>query len=186
MKLHITKPSLVAWDEIDLEKTREHNEYFDEECYEHEMKPLVLKNFQVDVNKHGQIGFRFDSPNHKYMKIEHSSWNLWDDNVAEGEEPTKYSTVVVRLESHEKVTLKDEDLTFPFPLWRAEIKFTPTDDREEERIGHANLSVMPLKYAYEVLFVPWDDHDIVLDEPDEEAMDYDMIYDFDMKVREET
>lgn len=185
MKIRIKQPNIYSWDEINLERTKtECDEYFDEEMFNYESKPLVITDFEIGKNTRGQMVIDFESKNHKYFNIwDGMGWLSWDDNPI-NEEESNFGSRFVHMESQTKIVPKEGAVDWPVALWETKMIISPESEEEKELLGD-RVSVLPLKYQYALTFLRWKDYNIdklskdSLDEGEEFKLE-DTVYLFDI------
>lgn len=109
--------------------------------------PIVIENFRWYYNKWGQICFRFNSPNHKYLHI--------DLNSSCSPTITDFSSRGIEIEDHSSFTVKDGG--YDSSVFRAQLNFHPESEEEDNAIKRASLVTLAEKWAYSCVIVPWGD-----------------------------
>ena len=176
MKVSLRTPNFIEEEDIDFEKT-------DLEVGEYELlkKDIDISNLSMFENANGLIGLSFESETHKYLNIEGLGLKSWDDNVAEGEEPSEFSSRTINVSSTYKVFSKSLD--FVIPVFNFEITLTPETEEERRLTSAWQICVGSFKYAWSILFFPANAFGSEEDEEEEEEMkvEFEKIYQFGME-----
>lgn len=168
MKVFFDKSDIASLDKFTDEELRECGTYNREAA----AKPIVLENFVFGINSKGQYCLRFESPNHKYLKINYSAITT----ERPSEDGKKFFSRILELETYEKHPFKDEETgekMFESSNVHLQIFLEP-DTEEEENMLRGCITTLALKYEYCVTIVPYSDMEdiseeiITIEKPEEE------------------
>lgn len=146
----------------DPQFTEDISKYTDEELaqcgvYNRECasKPIKLKNVDLYKNEKGQLTVRFETVNHKYLNVRYStisSRRIEDDGK-------KLWSSSIEIETLEKYPFKDEktgETLFNSSVSQLTLWLEPDTEEEEDMLSGV-MAVLPLKWEYSLVLIPYAD-----------------------------
>lgn len=121
---------------------------------EKSIEPIDIKNFDLSINKVGNLVMYFDSDNYKYLNFHFGTTsNYFKD------QPIDFWAKHLTVESPYKLPWVDEDtgeksLTFLVPLVEFEIILLPETELENRLLRGQIVSYS--RWSHSICFVPWE------------------------------
>jgi len=118
-------------------------------------KPILVKDFRLGLNADGAVAISFKTENHKYLDVQYrmsSSARIDEDYVNK-----PWGSQCIEISTYEEYQEGDYGNGTPLmlPISRMNIWLEP-DTKEEDAAISGVACILPAKWAYEIVIVPFE------------------------------
>jgi len=137
---------------------------------ENAAKPIHIKNFRLGLNADGYVAISFATENHKYLDVCYNTWSSARIDEDYVEKP--WGSKAIRLSTHDEYQDGEYSVGDPMmlPISIMSIWLEP-DSKEEDAALNGVACILPTKWSYEIVIVPFSKFDSDDSEPISEFED---------------